>query len=110
MVFVKRKIETDSTEESAPDKKEHIEEQPKFPQKSQEQIRNFREQACLVLNILEEQGIDIYDTSRRPDMYIRKRQGKASDVHVQQHLTQASKPTEKKQEISGSLLAAMLKK
>lgn len=109
MVFVKRKIETDSTEESAQDKKEQIEEQPKFPQKSQEQIRNFREQACLVLNILEEQGIDIYDTSRRPDMYIRKRQGKASDVHVQ-HLTQASKPTEKKQEISGSLLAAMLKK
>lgn len=107
MVFVKRKIETDSTEESAPDKKEHIEEQPKL--KSQEQIRNFREQACLVLNILEEQGIDIYDTSRRPDMYIRKRQGKASDVHVQ-HLTQAPKPTEKKQEISGSLLAAMLKK
>jgi len=42
-------------------------------------------------------------------MYIRKRQGKASDVHVQ-HLTQASKPTEKKQEISGSLLAVMLKK
>lgn len=106
MVFVKRKIETDSTEESAPVEKEQ---EPKFPQKTQEQIRNFREQACLVLNILEEQGIDIYDTSRRPDMYIRKRQGKASDVYVQ-HITQASKPQEKKQEISGSLLAAMLKK
>lgn len=106
MVFVKRKIETDSIEESAPVEKEQ---EPKFPQKTQEQIRNFREQACLVLNILEEQGIDIYDTSRRPDMYIRKRQGKANDVYVQ-HITQASKPQEKKQEISGSLLAAMLKK
>lgn len=34
--------------------------------------RNWRDQAIKALNILESKGINIYDTSRTPGMYLRK--------------------------------------
>lgn len=40
---------------------------------TKEEIHNFREQAIKVLNELEKQGINIYDESRKPGMYLRKR-------------------------------------
>jgi hypothetical protein len=36
-------------------------------------VRSFREQAILVINILESEGIDLYDKARTPGMYLKRR-------------------------------------
>jgi hypothetical protein len=36
-------------------------------------VRSFREQAIMVINILESQGIDLYDPARTPGMYLKRR-------------------------------------
>lgn len=40
---------------------------------TKEEIRTFRDQAIRVLNELEKEGINIYDTNRKPGMYLKKR-------------------------------------
>lgn len=40
--------------------------------KSEEQFHTFLEQAIEVLNILDSQGIDIYDSGRTPGMYLKR--------------------------------------
>lgn len=40
---------------------------------TKEEIRTFRDQAIKVLNELEKEDINIYDNSRKPGMYLRKR-------------------------------------
>lgn len=42
----------------------------RFPSQTSEQLHTFEEQAKLVLNILDSQGIDIYDPARKPGMYL----------------------------------------
>ena len=113
MVFVrkKHKIEKEETgEQQQKDEKIYVDTPPV---KTDEEIRNFREQAIKVLNILDSQGINIYDSSRRPDMYIRKRLNKESDVKIKRISEIVSKKenpdNEKENQISNSLLEAMLK-
>jgi hypothetical protein len=36
-------------------------------------VRSFREQAILVINTLESEGIDLYDKARTPGMYLKRR-------------------------------------
>lgn len=36
-------------------------------------VRSFRDQAIMVINILESQGIDLYDPTRTPGMYLKRR-------------------------------------
>lgn len=44
-----------------------------LPPTTSEQLRTFQEQAIKVLNILDSNGIDIYDPKRTPGMYLHQR-------------------------------------
>lgn len=43
------------------------------------EIKTFRDQAIQVLNILEAKGIDIYDETRTPGMYLRSKNGRRNN-------------------------------
>jgi hypothetical protein len=62
-------------------------------------VRSFREQAILAINILESQGIDLYDPTRTPGMYLKRRgTAKVPDALISKILTkeQGSEPTRNK--------------
>lgn len=117
MVFVKKKHLTETKENNV--KEEHKEEnehlKPKFTEK---QIKNFKEQAIEVLNILESKGIFIYDPERKPDIYIKKRLGqttqtnikKISEIALKNKQQNIDKDSENEDKISDNLLSIMLKK
>lgn len=112
MVFVNRKhkIEKEVSESISETNNSNENQEIKPPVHTESQIRNFREQAIQVLNILESQGIDIYDPSRRPDMYIKKRMGQLNDTKIKRITEIVSKQEEPKKEIiSNSLIEAMMK-
>ena len=62
-------------------------------------VRSFREQAILVINILASQGIDLYDPARTPGMYLKRRgTAKVPDAIINKILTEERpKPTRKNQ-------------
>lgn len=51
---------------------------PKPP--SIEKIKSFKEQAILVLDILENKGINIYEEGRTPGMYLRTKNGNRKNI------------------------------
>lgn len=64
-----------------------------FIKPSEDKIRTFHDQACMVLDILEEQGINIYDPKRYPGMYLHH-DGEIKPVNLKDRIVQATRKQE----------------
>lgn len=58
-----------------------------------DKLKNFHDQACMVLDILESQGINIYDSNRYPGMYLR-RDNTTPPVNLKEKIMKAKQQVE----------------
>lgn len=76
MVLVRRKKEQEKEQEKdykkeSENKNISTEENKNTSEDLKRKIKTFHDQACLVLDILESQGVNIYDPNRKPGMYLK---------------------------------------
>ena len=68
-------------------------------------VRSYQEQAVLVLNILEKDGINIYDETRTPGMYLKSTNNNISKQTIQNILMADKNSSLTENESSGSSLS-----